>query len=228
MVTVLARGVFAYLSFGCDIPVCLATRLAPSHTKPLPSLFVCLFFLSLSAIELSFSQIHLLRIFAQCLFGVSLLFWVWAIHNSYEMGPGQLDLGVVSFGSVLMSSSYLFGYTTNVLVNNTQAELNDYQFELNTIISYLITVSHGLVTFNYIAGTYVGYIVFDSTPYTLYCAIFSGLWLGVTVYGRSLMASVSEYESIPFGRRGRTGSTDSAEYEDGGAAPKSKEESLVV
>lgn len=103
------------------------------------------------------------------------------------MKKGQFDLGVVSFGTVIATSSYLLALANTGTVGSVS--------RLTTVIA---TASHLLVAANYTIGMYVGITLLKRTGFTIYCAVFTLLWVGVAIVGRKLLVSGDgTWEPIP-------------------------------
>jgi len=119
--------------------------------------------------------IQRLRLFFQVTFAVSLFFWIWALKNTATM-DGNVDLGTVSFLTVIISSSYMLGV------------LNSHSFDaVSKWAKLATTAAHLLVALNYMLGIFVGYQYLNSATFATYCFIFTGIWLGVAYYGAKLM-----------------------------------------
>eukprot|EP00527_Entomoneis_sp_CCMP2396_P009437 CAMPEP_0198138946 /NCGR_PEP_ID=MMETSP1443-20131203/2303_1 /TAXON_ID=186043 /ORGANISM="Entomoneis sp., Strain CCMP2396" /LENGTH=144 /DNA_ID=CAMNT_0043800903 /DNA_START=74 /DNA_END=508 /DNA_ORIENTATION=+ len=135
-----------------------------------------------------------LRIFFIAIFGWSLFFWAWALKNTIGMdgGSGEFDLGVLSFGTVLVSSSYMLG----IIASGNFAPASK-------LLKHATTCSHVFVALNYLLGSYIGFTVLERPGFGLYCVAFSGLWLGIAYYGYSSMnvasgggGSLSEHDPL--------------------------------
>lgn len=88
---------------------------------------------------------------------------------------GAWDLGLVSFLSVALTSSYVMGLTNRGLMPTSG------------LTKALVTGSHLLVTFNYAIGVYFGYYVLKRSSFAIYCIIFTFIWAGVAWFGSVLM-----------------------------------------
>lgn len=119
------------------------------------------------------------RTFFLVTFFFALFFWVWAVKNTIEM-DNNLDLGVVSFASVLVSSGYMLGVlSTGPVVNCVKW------------VKYATTGSHLFVAVNYLLGAFIGFTVMGRPGFGAYCAGFTFLWLGIAYYGYMLMHSLA-------------------------------------
>ena len=121
-----------------------------------------------------------LRYFFVATFAGSLFFWAWALKNTIGMN-GEFDLGVVSFGTVMISSSYMMG----VLISSSFASYATKMAKLFT------TGTHIFVAVNYLLGSYIGFAVLSRPGFGVYCIAFTILWLGVAYCGHSLMNAAS-------------------------------------
>lgn len=127
-------------------------------------------------------------LYAHSILGVSLFFWTWAFQNSIAMAPPNIDFGLVSFGTTALTSTYLLGVLNHHKKHNPHAPLS-----LSTTTRVLLPASQILVALNYALGAYLGATVMHRPGFTIYCVIFSLLWVGATIIGTQLL--------------GRTGST---------------------
>ena len=92
----------------------------------------------------------------------------------------NLDLGVVSFGSVLVSSGYMLGVlTSGSLVGCPR------------LVKHGTTGTHIFVAINYILGAIIGFTVLGRPWFGVYCIVFTLLWLGIAYYGHLLMHSLA-------------------------------------
>ena len=125
---------------------------------------------------------------------ISTFFWLWALKNTMEMSSG-VDLGIVSFLSVMISSTYL-------LCRNPEKPLS--KFGIYGILSTYI-----LVSANYALGFWFGLHIDDTILYgfSAYCFIFTFLWLGCVKIGWNLLQGfqihVEEKENLYDFERGR-------------------------
>jgi hypothetical protein len=130
----------------------------------------CLF----SSIDLSVAAVSL-KTFAAGLLSFALFFWAWALKNTAGMDPSNVDLGVVSFGGVVATSSYLLALA-NVRAPRPGA-----------MTRFAVIASHILVALNYLLGAYLGFTILGRPGFGAYCAIFVALWLGIAYLGSRLM-----------------------------------------
>jgi hypothetical protein len=124
-----------------------------------------------SHVTVSFSKllanIMSLKAFAISLFSFALFFWCWALKNTIHMQPPMFDYGIVSFGSVLLTTSYVW------------ALANADKKPESRLTRSLAISSHVLVALNYLLGAYIGFTVLDRPGFGWYCIIFTALWLGI-------------------------------------------------
>lgn len=126
-----------------------------------------------------------LRTFFIAIFGFSLFFWIWAVKNTVGMDNNNFDLGVFSFATVLVTSSYMMGMIAS------SSFVSAGKFE-----KYATTSSHMFVAINYFLGSFIGFAVMGRPGFGFYCVVFTGLWLGVAYYGHILMKSASTGGSL--------------------------------
>jgi hypothetical protein len=119
--------------------------------------------------------------FAISLFITSLFFWGWALKNTIGMTEGMWDLGLFSFFTVALSSSYLMALTNRGLMPSSW------------LTKALVTCSIVLVALNYAVGAYIGFNVLEKQGFGIYCVIFTFLWAGTACFGSTLMGK-SIYE----------------------------------
>lgn len=103
--------------------------------------------------------------YLRVLIAFSTFFWFWALKNTIKRNVP--DLGVVSFGTVITTTSYLLA-------------LADHQIPLaqsSTILKGMVIGSHLFVSINYAGGAYLGFTIRKKPKYGWYCAIFTFLWL---------------------------------------------------
>jgi len=119
-------------------------------------------------------------------FVFALFFWVWAIVNTATKGMG-MDLGVISFLTVMVSNGYMYhatchGQASTRLGNDT------------TRITIMLT--YGLVILNYILGLVIG-IHLGMTKFSVYCGVFVFLWASLAYRTSDLIGkAVSNYEPL--------------------------------
>ena len=121
-----------------------------------------------------------LKIFFAATFAGSLFFWAWALKNTVGMN-GEFDLGVVSFGTVMISSSYMMGVTVS----------SSFASYATKMAKSFTTGTHLFVALNYLLGSYIGFAVLSRPGFGVYCIAFTILWLGVAYCGHNLMKSAS-------------------------------------
>jgi hypothetical protein len=92
------------------------------------------------------------------------------------MEAPNFDYGVVSFVTVMCTSSYSMGLASA----NVQASL---------LATYTIMASHILVALNYLLGSVIGFVVLERPGFGIYCVVFVVLWLGIAYRSFSLMKS---------------------------------------
>ena len=131
-----------------------------------------------------------LRYFFSALFFVALFFWAWALKNTMDFAAdGGMDLGVISFGAVMITSSYMHGALTAAASANGLGS--------SWLMKKITTASHLLVALNYLAGAYLGFFVMARAGFGLYCVIFTFLWLAVAYYGNQMMNQFGGEEMRP-------------------------------
>ena len=133
----------------------------------------------------SVDAIQKLRIFFMATFGWSLFFWSWALKNTVGMN-GEFDLGVISFGTVMISSSYMLGVTVT----------GSFASYVTKSTKAVTTGTHLFVALNYLLGSYIGFVVLSRPGFGLYCVIFTILWLWIAYSGQGLMNSSTVGASI--------------------------------
>ena len=111
----------------------------------------------------------------------SSFFWVWALKNTISMDPPKWDYGLVSFMTVMLTSSYLLAFANN----------NNATRQPGKLIRFLMTSSCLLVALNYALGTYIGYAVLDRNGFALYCLLFTILWFGIAFVASKIMKDSS-------------------------------------
>jgi hypothetical protein len=133
-----------------------------------------------------------LRRFYAAIFCVALFFWCWALKNTLEMVIKYLDLGVISFGSVLLTSSYLYG---------ALSAANGFG-NIPLWTKTLATASHVLVAINYLGGAYLAVFIFETTHLLVapYCVTFTFVWLAIAYFGNQFMNELNAEETRPLNR----------------------------
>jgi hypothetical protein len=114
--------------------------------------------------------------FSAAVFFFSSFFWAWALVNSIHMEAPNFDYGLVSFVTVMLTSSYGMGLATA----DGQASL---------LAKTLSMASHILVALNYLLGSLLGFLVIERPGFGVYCALFVVIWVGIAYRGFSLMKS---------------------------------------
>ena len=109
-----------------------------------------------------------------------MFFWGWALKNTIQMTDNSLDLGVVSFGTVMVSSGYMLGVLTSGSLTSCPKR-----------IKHATTGSHIFVALNYALGAVIGFTVLGRPGFSVYCIIFTFLWFGLAYYGHLVMHSVA-------------------------------------
>ena len=94
------------------------------------------------------------------------------------MNPPNWDWGVASFGSVLVTTSYVLA-----LANNHQGVVTPGKLTRNLAMASCL-----LVAVNYALGAYLGFTYLDRPGFGWYCVAFVGLWIGIAIFGARLMS----------------------------------------
>jgi hypothetical protein len=139
------------------------------------------FCLSLQAVNNIMSSV---KTFAIGLFVFAGFFWCWALKNTIRMTSPNWDWGVVSFGSVVLTSTYLLAL----------ANLGQKPTSLTTFI--LVMLSHLLVSLNYLLGAYLGFTILARPGFGWYCVMFTGLWVCIAGLGARLLKEDSGNASV--------------------------------
>lgn len=106
----------------------------------------------------------------RCL-AISTFFWLWAIWNSFTK---YLDLGVISFFTVMLSSFSLRTRYSNSSENSNDKEEMKYPI----IVIGFSVFSHLFVSLNYMLGALITLKKKpERTGFIAYCVIFSGVWI---------------------------------------------------
>ena len=95
-----------------------------------------------------------------------------------KQNKGRPDLGLLSFGSVIVTTTYLLALVDHHIPLSKNDDNNNNN---HTTIRTLVIGSHLLVTLNYAGGAYLGYYVAKNVRYGLYCTTFTLLWFVLTV-----------------------------------------------
>lgn len=105
-------------------------------------------------------------------------FWAWAVKNTAGFTNHSVDLGIVSFGTVIVMSSYVLGMVNGggrVPAKKSPAGI-------------LLLSSHLLVVLNYAVGAYLGWAVLrHRTGFAMYCTVFVFVWLGITALSHEFL-----------------------------------------
>ena len=107
---------------------------------------------------------------------ISLIFWIWAIVNTIK--NHRLDLGIVSFLSVLITHSILLFFC-----HHHQSDNN------SNCASCAVLGTHLFVTLNYLLGVYVAlWTDIEFKPerqigFAIYCGVAALLWLISSLIG---------------------------------------------
>jgi hypothetical protein len=125
-----------------------------------------------------------LKTFAISLFIFAFFFWCWALKNTINMEPPLFDWGLVSFGSVLMTTSYLL------------ALANLGKIPLSRMTRILAMSSHVLVALNYLLGAYLGFTLLARPGFGWYCIIFAALWLCIAGLASRLLVDSERNSSV--------------------------------
>jgi hypothetical protein len=120
-----------------------------------------------------------LKSYATGLLVFATFFWVWALKNTIGMDPPNFDYGLVSFVTVMLSSSHLIAVANNIKGAASPGKLT----------RFLVVASCALVASNYMLGTYIGYSIIGRPGFALYCLMFVFLWLGLAGLGSHIMSS---------------------------------------
>jgi hypothetical protein len=130
------------------------------------------------------------RFFVSGLIIVSLFFWAWAVKNTAAAKDGMIDLGIVSFGMVVVTSSYVLG-----MVNGSSS--GGMVPPKKSVGGILFLVSPLLVAINYGAGAILGFGYLNRPGFGMYCTLFVLLWLVTAWYAHELLKKASISSSGP-------------------------------
>jgi hypothetical protein len=106
------------------------------------------------------------------------------VKNTVGM-TDALDLGVVSFGTVLISSGYMLGVLS---AGGSLAHCGKW-------IQGATTASHVFVALNYLLGSFIGFTVLKRPGFGVYCVLFTLVWCGIAYYGNIVM-HFSAYDNL--------------------------------
>jgi len=104
-------------------------------------------------------------------------FWAWALKNTVEMDAPNADLGVLSFLTVMLTSTYMLGVESSP------------RSSVSGLTAGLATASHVFVALNYALGCYLGFAVLDRPGFGAYCGIFTVLWFGIAITSQRLLSA---------------------------------------
>ena len=115
--------------------------------------------------------------FAQRVLAISLFFWCWALYNTFKMTVG-LDLGIISFFTTMMSSTYL-------LLRNTEKNLKKAEI-------MVVTFTHLIVAANYALGFWFALTIDENIlhGFATYCFLFTWLWIYCAKIGWDLLTEL--------------------------------------
>ena len=114
--------------------------------------------------------------FSKSIFCISCFFWAWAVLNIVS-GKLPFDLGCISFATSATSSYYLLRSTTQKIP------------KISGLVKNLTTASYLFVSVNYALGAMISSKKNFGTGFFVYCLLFTGVWLGFAMIGRSLIKS---------------------------------------
>eukprot|EP00536_Pseudo-nitzschia_multiseries_P009148 jgi/Psemu1/22469/gm1.22469_g len=137
-------------------------------------------------------KIKQLRLFAILTGIAAFAFWVWAILNTVrnEAMRNGFDLGVISFLTVMCTSSYVL-----YLTRTNSERLRD------TCTTGLVVASHALVALNYAGGIVFAFAMFSPVKigFGIYCIVFMNLWIGSAGLGWRLLKQHGSSEGVNAG-----------------------------
>ena len=116
-----------------------------------------------------------MRAYALSLLLFASFFWLWAVKNTVGMETGQFDLGILSFATVMLTSSYLLGLA------------NHHKLPSSMLTKILVLSSQIFVALNYAIGCYLGFAALDRPGFGLYCGIFTILWSGIGITSAKIL-----------------------------------------
>lgn len=122
------------------------------------------------------TDVGTVTLYARCVLSVSLFFWAWALKNTIGMDASNFDLGVVSFGTTALTSTYLLGATSSGGPTSR-----------TTLMRVCLIASQGFVALNYALGSYLGFTTLGRPAFGIYCAIFVLIWIGIAAFGARLL-----------------------------------------
>jgi hypothetical protein len=117
---------------------------------------------------------------------LALFFWCWALKNTLT---SEFDLGVVSFGTVVVSSVFML----KILVASKWTATCP-----SSLAKNLTLASHIFVAINYLLGAIIGFMVLARPGFSVYCLIFTFLWLAIAYCAKLIMnRAVAAGETLP-------------------------------
>jgi len=107
----------------------------------------------------------------------SAFFFFWALHNTLRM-DGGLDLGMISFSTVIASSSFFLYWRIANSAGDTASHLED-QCSPKCFSYWVVVGSHVVVAVNYLLGFIYALTVGSHIyiQFAVYCGSFFVLWL---------------------------------------------------
>jgi hypothetical protein len=126
--------------------------------------------------------------FAVAIFWFALLFWAWALKNTVALDANVgFDGGLVSFGTVLLTSCLVIGsISSSTSMHNASTAV-----VVTRTTQRLVLVSHLLVALNYGVGCIAGFFLVGRIGLGIYCLVFTLLWIGIALYGKSLFTKAT-------------------------------------
>lgn len=161
-----------------------------------------------------------MKIFAWTSLLVSTFFWGWAIKNTLR--TQNLDLGVISFFTVMLSSIWILCINRKIEnaansatenstppnnIDPTQSNTHNLEQtfsytnaapELTRCPIFCVVLSHTLVSFNYLLGAILHLYIFDERKHWLgiYCVVFTFLWFMSAIYGYKAVLVAHEHITL--------------------------------
>lgn len=151
-------------------------KMSPSYYHIVPLCLASSNYLDDLAVVVILTDVGTVILYARCVLSVSIFFWAWALKNTIGMQASNFDLGVVSFGTTALTSTYLLGVTSSS---------GGGPFTSRTRVC--LAASQGFVALNYALGSYLGFAMLGRPAFGIYCAIFVLIWIGVAVVGARLL-----------------------------------------
>lgn len=130
--------------------------------------------------------------FIKITYSTSLFFWCWAMWNTTHMESG-LDLGIVSFFTTLMSSTYLWFKIFRH--DNIEKKVPVPLSRCNTIG---VVFSHAFVALNYALGLFFALTIDETMLYNFgtYCWVFMMAWGYSTYRAWELLKDWNEKQEV--------------------------------